>query len=71
MVEITDEYLEADSIRIILKHAFQSLSQRYFPHLLLKGPRWRGEVEILAEKLKFMKKYFVNEYEALLREIPS
>lgn len=37
MVEITDEYLEIEGIRKVLRQAFQSLSQKYFTHLLLKG----------------------------------
>jgi hypothetical protein len=71
MVEITDDYLELDDIRRVLRTAFQTLSQKYFTHLLLKGERFRGEVELLAEKLKFLKKYFPLEYESLLSEIPS
>lgn len=71
MVEVTDEYLDIESIKRVLKAAFQTLSQKYFTHLLLKGPKARGEVEVLAEKLKFMKKYFPQEYEALLAELPQ
>lgn len=55
----------------MLRAGFQTLSQKYFTHLLLKGDKFRGEVELLAEKLKFLKKYFILEYEALLKEIPS
>jgi hypothetical protein len=42
MVEITDEYLDIESIKKVLKQAFQTLSQRYFIHLLLKGPKCKG-----------------------------
>ena len=55
----------------VLRAGFQTLSQKYFTHLLLKGDKFRSEVELLAEKLKFLKKYFILEYEALLKEIPS
>jgi hypothetical protein len=71
MVEITDDYLEIEDIKRVLRTAFQTLSQKYFTHLLLKGERFKGEVELLAEKLKFLKKYFLLEYEALLKEIPN
>ncbi len=50
----------------MLRSALQSLTQKYFTHLLLKGDKLR-EVEGLGEKLKFLKKYFVLEYEALLK----
>ena len=71
MVEITDEYLDVDSVRQILKAAFQTLSQKYLTHLLLKGGKQRADVEVLIERLKFLRKFFPNEYEALLQEIPA
>ncbi len=48
-----------EDIRKVLRPGFQTLTQKYFTHLLLKGDKYRGEVEGLAEKLKFLKKYFV------------
>ena len=59
MVEITDQYLETEDIKKVLRAGFQTLSQKYFTHLLLKGEKHRAEVELLAQKLKFLKKYFV------------
>ncbi len=44
MVEITDDYLEIEDIKRVLRSAFQTLSQKYFTHLLLKGEKYRGEV---------------------------
>ena len=67
MVEITDEYLVGEEVRQVLKGAFQSLTQKYITHLLLKGGKQTAEVEILIEKLKFLKKYFPEEYETLLQ----
>jgi hypothetical protein len=67
MVEITDEYLVGEEVRQVLKAAFQSLTQKYITHLLLKGGKQTAEVEILIEKLKFLKKYFPEEYDTLLQ----
>ncbi len=44
MVEITDEYLEAEEVRQVLKSSFQTLSQRYLTYLLLKGGKQRADV---------------------------
>ena len=71
MVEITDEYLEPEGVRRVLKPSFQTLSQRYVKHLLLKGGKQKESVESLIQKLKFLRNYFKEEYEALLKEIPS
>jgi len=69
MVEITDEYLVPEDVRQVLKAAFQSLTQKYITALLLRGKE-AGEVELLIEKLKFIRKYFPEEYESLLQEVP-
>lgn len=65
MVEVTDEYLEGEEVKSVLKTAFQTLSQKYLTHLLLKGGKQRADVEVLIEKLKFLRKYFPTEYENL------
>jgi hypothetical protein len=44
MVEITDEYLEVESVRQVLRAGFQAMSQKYLTHLLLRGGRHRAEV---------------------------
>jgi hypothetical protein len=45
------------------------LLQKYVTHLLLKGPKHRLEVEMLIEKIKFLKKYFPNDFETLVKEM--
>ena len=69
MVEITDQYLDVESVKRVLKGGFQVLLQKYVTHLLLKGPKHRLEVEMLIEKIKFLKKYFPNDFETLVKEM--
>ena len=71
MVEITDEYLDVEGVRRVLKAAFQNLSQNYVTTLLLKGGKEREAVGLLIEKLRFLRKYFTEEYETLVNEIPA
>lgn len=44
MVEITDQYLQADEVKQVLKQGFQTLTQKYITHLLLKGGKQVSEV---------------------------
>ena len=62
MVDITDEYLNTEQVRQVLKQGFMTLTQKYITYLLLRTQRQKGDVEILVEKLKFLKKYFNEEY---------
>ena len=71
MVEVTDEYLDVEGVRQVLKTAFQTLSQKYVTYLLLRTGKQKGDVEILIDKLKFLRKYFPEEYEKLQEEVPS
>lgn len=47
IVEITDEYLEAEEVKQVLKTPFQTLSQKYLTFLLQKGGKQKADVEIL------------------------
>jgi hypothetical protein len=47
-----------EEVKQVLKVAFQTLSQRYLTHLLLKGGKQRADAEVLIEKIKFLRKYF-------------
>jgi hypothetical protein len=58
-------------VRQVLKAAFQTLTQKYVVHLLLKTGKQRTEVELLIEKLKFLRRYFPEEYESLQKEMPG
>lgn len=69
MVEITDEYFDPETIKTILKTPFQTFVQKYVTKLLLKGESMRGDLEVLMEKLKFMKQYFPQDYDNLHNEI--
>ena len=57
-------------MRRVLKSSLQTLSQKYVTYLLLKGGKQKESVELLIQKLKFLRNYFKEEYETLVKEIP-
>lgn len=69
ITEIIDEYLDVDKCEKILKGPFQLFVHKYFKFIILKGDKFAEEARILLEKMKFLKKYFKNEFVIMQREV--